>query len=65
MEKPIELNDVETAAVAGGLLNNIWVNTAPVTGSFNTNSYNTNSWNPTNSNNTAFSFNKFFSDNSI
>ena len=41
MEKPIELNDAETAAVAGGLLNNIFVNLAPISNSFATNSNNT------------------------
>jgi len=41
MKRPIELTDAETAAVAGGLLNNIFVNTAANTNSFNTNSGNT------------------------
>ena len=40
MKRPIELTDAETAAVAGGLLNNIFVNTAPNTNSFNANSGN-------------------------
>ena len=40
MKRPIELTDAETAAVAGGLLNNIFVNTAPNSNSFNTNSGN-------------------------
>jgi hypothetical protein len=65
MEKPIELNDVETGAVAGGLLNNIFVNLAPISSSFNTNSNNTNSLNPVNSNNVWRSFNSFLSNNSI
>jgi len=43
MKRPIELTDAETADVAGGLLNNIFVNLAPNTGSFNTNSGNTGS----------------------
>jgi hypothetical protein len=63
MEKPIELTNAETAAVSGGLLNNIFVNTAPVTGSFNTNSYNNQSLV---GNTIAFrSFNSFLSNNSI
>jgi hypothetical protein len=41
METPIELNDAETVAVAGGLLNNIFVNLSPITNSFQTNSKNT------------------------
>ncbi len=49
MEKPIELSEVETAAVAGGILNNIFVNTAPVNQSFNTGSFNVASNNTTNS----------------
>jgi hypothetical protein len=65
MHEIIELTDAETAAVSGGLLNNIFVNLAPVSGSFNTNSGNTSSFNPTNSNNTAFSFNNLWSGNSI
>jgi hypothetical protein len=65
MEKLIELNDAETAVVSGGILNNIFVNTARVTDSFNTNSFNSNSFNPSNSNNALFSFNHLFSDNSI
>jgi hypothetical protein len=63
MEKPIELNDVETAAVAGGLLNNIFVNLAPVSSSFNTNSFNNQS---VVGNTIAWrSFNSFLSNNSI
>jgi len=45
MENPIELNDAETAAVAGGLFNNITL----VYAHDNTNSLNT----TTNSNNTS------------
>jgi len=68
MEKPIELNDAETAAVSGGLLNNIFVNVnSPY--SFNTASNNTNSFqnafNPLNSNNTTNSFNPWWSNNTI
>jgi hypothetical protein len=65
MNKPLELTDDETAVVSGGLLNNIFVNTARVTDSFNTNSFNTNSFNPSNSNNVLASFNNLFSNNSI
>ena len=63
METPIELNDAETVAVAGGLLNNIFVNLSPITNSFQTNSKNTASivgntvaW---------WSFNSFLSNNSL
>jgi hypothetical protein len=65
MHEIIELTDAETAAVSGGLLNNIFVNTAAVSNSFNTNSGNTSSFNPTNSNNVLASFNNLFSNNSI
>jgi hypothetical protein len=61
MEKPIELNDAETAAVAGGLLNNIFVNLGDIDKSFNTNSFNYRSFNPEHSNNVHAwrSFNSF------
>ena len=67
MEKPIELSDAEAAAVAGGLLNNIFVNTAPITTSFNTSSFNTNSNNTSNSFNPSVinSFNPFQSNNTV
>jgi hypothetical protein len=65
MYELIELTDAETTAVSGGLLNNIFVNLAPVRNSFNTNSGNFASFNPVNSNNTAFSFNNLWSGNTI
>jgi hypothetical protein len=36
MNKLMELTDAETAAVSGGLLNNIFVNTGNINASFNT-----------------------------
>jgi hypothetical protein len=65
MEKPIELNDAETAAVSGGILNNIFVNTGEIEKSFNTNSFNFQSFNPSNSNNAWHSFNSWLSNNSL
>ena len=63
METPIELNDAETAAVAGGLLNNIFANLSPITNSFQTNSNNTAS---IVGNTVAWrSFNSFLSNNSL
>jgi hypothetical protein len=57
------LNDAETAAVAGGLLNNIFVNLAPISNSFATNSNNTAS---IVGNTVAWrSFNSFLSNNSL
>jgi hypothetical protein len=65
MYELIELTDAETAAVSGGLLNNIFVNLAPVRNSFNTNSGNVASFNPVNSNNVLASFNNLWSNNTI
>ena len=57
MEKPIELNDAETAAVAGGSLY-IFLNFGTIESSFNTASFNTaNSYNAVNSYNADRSHN--------
>ena len=67
MEKPVELSDAEAAAVAGGCLNNIFINTGTITNSFNTSSFNTNSNNTSNSfnPNVVNSFNPFQSLNGL
>jgi hypothetical protein len=56
MEKPIELNDAETAAVAGGSLY-IFLNFGTIESSFNTASFNTASFNTANSYNAVNSYN--------
>jgi len=60
MNNPMELTDAETAAVSGGLLNNIFVNLGTIGSSSNTSSFNTNSLDRSNSNNSWLSFNNLF-----